>query len=152
MVQYQATQLGVIKVTSVTRSNSDLYTDVVLNVALEIQNEIPVHGFIMIDVLASYQFEFKVNDGSKITCQNKLNSGNVIVCYIYTTFIKVTNLCGTNTKCSAGTKFELEVSSGIRNPIIANEKSMKIYSSILYKAQHGYIDGLTSNILAIPKL
>lgn len=64
-----------MKVTSVTRSNSDLYTDVVVNVAFENQNEIPASGFIMLDVLASYQFEFKVSDGSKITCKNKLNSG-----------------------------------------------------------------------------
>ena len=106
----------------------------------------------MLDVLASYQFEFKVNDGSKITCKNKLNSGQAIICYVYKTFIKVVDLCGTNTKCNAATKFELEVSSGIRNPIIVNEKSMKLYTAIIYKSQHGYIDGLTSNILATPKL
>jgi hypothetical protein len=67
--------LGVIKVTKVIRSNSDLYTDVVVNIAFEIENEIPASGFIMIDVLPSYQFEFKFKDGATLSCKNKLNSG-----------------------------------------------------------------------------
>ena len=54
VVNYQATKLGVIKVTKVIRSNNDLYTDVVLTIDFEIENEIPASGFIMLDVLPSY--------------------------------------------------------------------------------------------------
>jgi len=72
-----------MKVTSVTRSTADLYKDTILTITFQTENEIPASGFIMLNVSPSYQFEFKVSDGSKLTCRNKLNLGQPIICYVY---------------------------------------------------------------------
>lgn len=113
---YSASTLGPITLQTITRSVKDLNADITLTCGFTITNSIPSAGFVLLEVSPSYQAVFKLTDGALLTCTNTLNQAQAIKCYVYRTFIKVTDLCGTNTVCPANSQFNLVFSSGLRNP------------------------------------
>ncbi len=46
-------------------------------------NLIPAGGFVMLQVLPSYQLVFTVEDGAAMTCSNSLNNAQAIQCFAY---------------------------------------------------------------------
>lgn len=65
-----------------------------------------------------------------MTCTNSLNSGQPIQCFAYQTYIKVMDLCGVNTQCAAASSFNLQITSGMRNPRFVLVTSMKVYTAM----------------------
>ncbi len=129
VVSYTAATLGALSVTSMTRSTADLNSDITLTFAASTTNTIPAGGFLMLEVLPSYQVVFKVKEGALLSCSNSLNTAQAIKCYAYGTFLKVVDLCGVNTLCPAASSFNIIVSAGLRNPRFVQVTTMKLYTA-----------------------
>lgn len=124
--------------------------DITLTIGFTTTNLIPAAGFVFIEVLASYQLVFKVKDGAALSCSNSLNSGQAVQCFAFKSYIKVMDLCGTNVECPVNSKFNLIVTSGMRNPRFVLVTTMKIYTALQIKDKQGFIDGLETGIIAEP--